>query len=229
MFEFGAGARLLDVQSKSGSTALHMATEQKKMDVCTLLLEAGADRTLKDEDGKTPQDLCGKDKEMLELFKVEGKGWGKKGTVGQTLTPRPRREGQEGGFVGSGAHAQVAPTGAFVRGEPSEGGGRREAPEGAPRMHSPVPSPRVAGQGAAALVDRQRALPDAVRPSQVVRRGQGRENHPIRRCLSPAWCRVVGASIESDVMRQQLAARRCRILRTKQHTPGMRCARKRRE
>ena len=74
LFEFGAGARLLDLQSKSGSTALHMATEQKKIDVCTMLLEVGADRNLKDEDGKTAQDLCGKDKDMLELFKTEGKG-----------------------------------------------------------------------------------------------------------------------------------------------------------
>ena len=42
LFERGAGKRLLNVQSKSGSTALHMASEQKKIDVCTLLLEVGA-------------------------------------------------------------------------------------------------------------------------------------------------------------------------------------------
>ena len=42
LFEFGVGAGLLDVQSKSGSTALHMATEQKRIEVCLLLLQCGA-------------------------------------------------------------------------------------------------------------------------------------------------------------------------------------------
>ena len=58
LFEFGLGAKMLDLQSKSGSTALHMAAEQGKADVVQLLLELGADRSLKDEEGKTAENLA---------------------------------------------------------------------------------------------------------------------------------------------------------------------------
>ena len=42
---------MLDKQSKSGSTALHMATEQGKVGVIELLLSLGADRALRDSIG----------------------------------------------------------------------------------------------------------------------------------------------------------------------------------
>jgi ankyrin repeat protein len=73
LFKFGLGAGMLDKQSKSGSTALIMATEQGKVAVIELLLSLGADRALRDEDGKAAIDFCAKNKELLELFKKDPK------------------------------------------------------------------------------------------------------------------------------------------------------------
>ena len=73
LFRFGLGAGMLDKQSKSGSTALHMATEQGKVGVIELLLSLGADRALRDEDGKAAVDFCGKNSELKDLFKKDPK------------------------------------------------------------------------------------------------------------------------------------------------------------
>merc|ERR1740117_1521799 len=73
LFKYGLGVAMLDKQSKSGSTALIMATEAGKIPVITLLLELGADRALRDEDGKAAVDFCAKNKELLELFSMEKK------------------------------------------------------------------------------------------------------------------------------------------------------------
>lgn len=63
---------LLDQQSSSGSTALHCTISKCNENATKLLVEAGADQNIKDEDGKTCVALA---KEAGKTFKkiVDGK------------------------------------------------------------------------------------------------------------------------------------------------------------
>ena len=45
-------------QTEYGSTTLHAASENGHVEVITALLAAGADKTTKDKDGKTPHDVA---------------------------------------------------------------------------------------------------------------------------------------------------------------------------
>ena len=45
-------------QTEYGSTTLHAASENGHVEVITALLAAGADKTMKNEDGKTPHDVA---------------------------------------------------------------------------------------------------------------------------------------------------------------------------
>ena len=49
-----------DVNEKDvvGATPLHWASHYGHVEVITALLAAGADKTIKDEDGKTPHDVA---------------------------------------------------------------------------------------------------------------------------------------------------------------------------
>ncbi len=49
------GAKL-DIQDNAGRTALHLASSYGKIEVVQYLVNAGADATIKDKDGKTAKD-----------------------------------------------------------------------------------------------------------------------------------------------------------------------------
>ncbi|MFA6263774.1 MAG: ankyrin repeat domain-containing protein [Candidatus Babeliales bacterium] len=62
----------LDKQDADGSTALIMATRQEHADTVTTLLDAGANKNLKDNDGKTALDYAreGKNGEIIKLLEA---------------------------------------------------------------------------------------------------------------------------------------------------------------
>ena len=49
--------RDVNEQNGWGNTPLHKASENGHVEVITALLAAGADKTMKDEDGDTPRDV----------------------------------------------------------------------------------------------------------------------------------------------------------------------------
>ena len=55
MIQAGAEVNLAD---KRGWTPLHHASRNGQVEVITALLAAGADKTIKDKDGKTPHDVA---------------------------------------------------------------------------------------------------------------------------------------------------------------------------
>ena len=55
-------------QTEYGSTALHAASREGHVEVITALLAAGADKTMKDEDGRTPYDVA-KNKKCKKALK----------------------------------------------------------------------------------------------------------------------------------------------------------------
>ena len=55
MIQAGAEVNLAD---KRGWTPLHQASRHGQVEVIAALLAAGADKTIKDEDGRTPHDVA---------------------------------------------------------------------------------------------------------------------------------------------------------------------------
>mmetsp|Transcript_24767 Transcript_24767/g.63095 ORF Transcript_24767/g.63095 Transcript_24767/m.63095 type:complete len:192 (+) Transcript_24767:20-595(+) len=72
LFTAGVGKDMINKPSKSQSTPLHCAITSGRESLARYLLEAGADPSLQDEDGKTAQALA-KEAGMKELFKAPGR------------------------------------------------------------------------------------------------------------------------------------------------------------
>jgi len=70
LFQNDAVKALIDKQSKSGATPLHCALTRSHTDAVRLLVEKGANKTLKDEDGKTAENLAKEaGKDMVKVLK----------------------------------------------------------------------------------------------------------------------------------------------------------------
>ena len=91
LFSAGAGQAMVNVPSKSQSTPLHCAITSGREAIARYLLDAGADPSLQDEDGKTATALA-KDAGMKDLFKAAP---GRRGSVSgkKVWSPPDRRSG----------------------------------------------------------------------------------------------------------------------------------------
>ena len=63
----------VNVQNKIGDTALHSAAWKGSPEIVDMLIQFGADRTLKNADGKTAYQLC-YDADTAKLLMPRGKG-----------------------------------------------------------------------------------------------------------------------------------------------------------
>lgn len=64
-------ARVLNLQDRDGNTPLHVAALEAREDVCAVLIDAGADCTIKNGEGRTPLQDCPKDVRERLLARIE--------------------------------------------------------------------------------------------------------------------------------------------------------------
>lgn len=62
----------VNAADRFGNTALHLAVQYKQLDICRLLVEAGADASIQNEDRLTPVDIAigERDNVMLDYLKT---------------------------------------------------------------------------------------------------------------------------------------------------------------